>query len=110
MPDAIKKALTIWQNKNLNNADYILLLPHDDMEFNDRVRTSFIAKLNNRTGIVIEGPEARMLLTLYSLYAFTDKIIIGSFSEPHGRKLFNLLTSRIAAQEELINDVILGAM
>ncbi|MDR3165269.1 MAG: hypothetical protein LBU13_06795 [Synergistaceae bacterium] len=47
---------------------------------------------------------------MYSLYEFSDKVIIGSFDEPHGRKLRNLLDSGIATEETLIDDVILGAM
>ncbi|MDR2089459.1 MAG: hypothetical protein LBP73_08900 [Clostridiales Family XIII bacterium] len=49
-------------------------------------------------------------MELYSLYAFTDKLIVGSFDLPHGRKLRNLLDAGLATEEELINDVILGAM
>jgi hypothetical protein len=39
------------------------------------------------------------MLLIYSLYAFTDKLIIGSFDLPHGRKLRNFLDSGIATED-----------
>jgi hypothetical protein len=89
--------------------DYILLLPHDAPRLNEKLRAAFAAKLGARHGAIIQGDEAQQLLALYSLYAFTDKLIIGSFDEPYGRKLRNLLESG-ATEDELIGDVILGAL
>ena len=91
------------------NASFVLVLSTADA-LNSRIRAAFEAKLDGRRGAVVEGRNAEDLLALYSLYAFTDKLIIGSFDLPHGRKLRNLLDSGIATEEELINDVILGAM
>ena len=99
-----------WQVIAQVDADYILLLPHDNPQLNSYIRSTFITKLGHREGVIIEGVQANEMLELYSLYAFTDKIIIGSFDLPHGRKLRNLLDSGIATEEELIYDVILGAM
>ena len=107
---AIERAIEIWREKIPDNADYVLLLPDNDARINNRLCAAFTAKLDNRFGVIIEGHDASVLLALYSLYAFTDKLIIGSFSEPHGRKLHNLLNSGMAAEDVLINDVILGAM
>jgi len=80
------------------------------MAENAKMCAAFNAKLGDRRGMVIEGRQAERLLDLYSLYAFTDKLIIGSFDLPRGRKLRNLLDSGTATEDELINDVILGAM
>ncbi|MDR1132649.1 MAG: hypothetical protein LBL05_00715 [Synergistaceae bacterium] len=77
---------------------------------NSRIRAAFEVKLGERRGTVVEGRDAEDLFALYSLYAFTDKLVIGSFDLPHGRKLRNLLDSGVATEETLINDVILGAM
>jgi hypothetical protein len=99
-----------WLANGLDGCDFALLLPPDDTALNARIRAAFEAKLGGRRGAVIEGREAEELLALYSLYAFTNKLIIGSFDLPHGRKLRNLLDSGIATEETLINDVILGAM
>jgi hypothetical protein len=93
----------------LSNNDFMLILPANDA-LDVRIRAAFEAKLSERHGAVIEGQEAEDLLAQYSLYAFTDKLIIGSFDLPHGRKLRNLLESGIATEEQLIDDVILGAM
>jgi hypothetical protein len=94
----------------LNVVDYILLLPNGAPRLNDRLRAIFTAKLGDRRGIIIEGTQTDELLALYSFYAFTDKLIFGSFDLPQGRKLRNLLDSGIATEEELVRDVILGAM
>jgi hypothetical protein len=106
----LSNARLYWQNNNLDNVAYVLLLPHGDAYFNAKLHTAFAAKLGERQGIIIEGQQTDDLLTLYSLYAFTDKLIIGSFGPPHGRKLRNLIDSGIATEETLINDVILEAM
>jgi hypothetical protein len=90
----------------LETYDFVLLLPND----NKFIRSKFETKLSNRKGMILEGEEAQQLLLLYSLYEFSDKIIVGSFSEPYGQKLNNLIDCGIATEEELINDVILGVM
>jgi hypothetical protein len=94
----------------LDECDFLLVLPHDDPRLNAELRAAFAAKLGDRRGAVAEGERAERLLELYSLYAFTDKLIIGSFDLPHGRKLRNLMDCGIAAERDLIYDVILGAL
>jgi hypothetical protein len=100
------KTCLAWCESEIDHYDFVMLLPHE----NPRLRAAFIKKLGDRHGIIIEGEQAEELLRLYSLYAFTDKLIIGSFDLPYGRKLRNLLESGIATEDELIDDVILGAM
>ncbi|MDR0918605.1 MAG: hypothetical protein LBM93_05070 [Oscillospiraceae bacterium] len=93
--------------QNLKNSnDFTLLLPVE----NEKIRQSFLKKLGNRKGVIIEGEEAKELIHLYELYRFSDKVIIGSFAVPYGRKLQNLLDTGVADEGTLINDVILGAM
>jgi len=96
---------------DIDSIDFILALYTGNEDgFSHRLRSAFTAKLGNRCGVIVEGEQAEQLLNLYSLYAFTDKLIIGSLDLPHGRKLRNLIDSGVATEVELINDVILGAM
>ena len=104
-------ARTFWLENGIDSNDFVLLLPQGgDDRLNAKLRTAFDAKLGKRRGMVIDEAQAESLLALYSLYAFTGKLIIGSFDLPYGRKLRNLLDSEIATEDELINDVILVAM
>jgi len=96
--------------QNITHCDFILLLFDIDDNLYETINSAFESKLCSRKGIIIVGEQASQLLSLYSLYDFSDKIIIGSFDLPNGRKLRNLIESGIATEEELINDVILGAM
>ena len=106
----VERAQAIWSVNDLDAVDYVLLLPHEDLRLNTALRADFAEKLGSRRGMVIDGERAESLLELYSLYEFTGKLIIGSFDLPYGRKLRNLLNSGVATEEELISDVILGAM
>jgi hypothetical protein len=103
-----EEAAAIWKNRVADNTGLVLLLPDGDARLNALFRSAFTAKLGARAGLVIEGRDAEALLDLYSLYEFTDKLIIASFDEPCGRKLRNLIESGVASEEELIGDVILG--
>ena len=106
----IEKAREYWFAHSLDNYDYILLLPDEDESLNLQIREEYETRLGHAIGTVIEGYNARLLTMLYSLYAFTDKLIIGSFDLPHGRKLRNLLESGVATEAELISEVILGTI
>lgn len=90
----------------LHSHDFVLLLPNPS----EGIASAFKRKLGHCKGMIIEGEAARQILALYSLYEFSDKIIIGSFDEPYGRKLRNLLNSGVATEEELINEAILRVM
>ena len=107
---SLEQAIIFWYDNSLDVMDYVLLIPDDCNEFSQSVIKVFIAKLGDRSGKIIKGRQTQLLIDMYSLYAFTDKIIIGSFNEPNGRKLHNLINSGIATEEELINDVIFGGM
>lgn len=98
-----------WLAQNLDNYDLVLLLPSKDTDINIRISDAFWRRLKGRSGAVIEGDVAREIVRLYELYEFSGKVIIGSFDEPYGRKLRNLLNCGIA-EDTLINDVILGAL
>jgi hypothetical protein len=108
--EVAREAAALWQAQGCGARDFVLLLPGGDAGLNDRIRAAVAVTLGGRRGAVVEGRDARDLLALYSLYAFTDKLIVGSFDLPHGRKLRNLLDSGTADEETLINDVILGVM
>ena len=98
-------------NSYISHYDFILVIPSTEpVCFSSRLRLVFNAKLGLRSGVVIDGQQADELIELYSLYAFSGKIIVGSIDLPHGRKLRNLLKSGIATEDELIDDVILGVM
>ena len=107
---AIEDALDIWHARDYDDIDFILLLPHECERFNTYIKSEFCKKLRGRSGAVVYGREASILITLYSLYAFTDKIIVGSLELPHGRKLRNLLDTGIATREEIISEVILSPL
>lgn len=106
----IDVAKDIWLSRQLDQYDYILLLPDNDKDFSARIRAAFTARLGSMRGLALDGYEVNALLRLYSLYSFTGKLIIGSFDLPTGRKLRNLLESGVATEDELIHDVILGIM
>ena len=122
-----------WQAHGLDEYDIVLLINQKDNHLDEMLisalrttlhrlalkkggnypqvvvlSTSPIGKCEYFASLLLSEELADSILGLYSLYAFTDKLIIGSFDLPHGRKLRNLLDSGIAAKEELIYDVILG--
>ena len=105
------QAIAFWQDNCLEDVDYVLLLPENETaDFASLVDKAFCLKLGSRSGKIIRCKHTDKMIDLYSLYAFTDKLIIGSLDLPHGRKLRNLLDSGIATEDELINDVILGEL
>jgi len=97
-------------DNNIYTFDFVLALPESNVELNRKIETAFLAKLNGRKGYMAKGKEAQEILDLYSLYEFSNNIIVCSFDKPYGRKLQNMLNCKIASEETLINDVILGAM
>jgi hypothetical protein len=107
--EILSDAQSYWLKDEIEDASFVLVLPSADA-LDTSIRAAFEAKLGGRRGVVVEGRNAEGLLALYSLYAFTDKLIVGSFDLPHGRKLRNLLDSGVATEKTLIDDVILGAM
>jgi hypothetical protein len=108
--EIVNKAREYWLDEKLDEYGFVLLLPGTDDDLNGRIKATFEEKLCGASGISIHGEAARLLTVLYSLYSFSDKVLIGSFDEPCGRKLRNLIDSGVATEGELINDVILGVM
>jgi len=108
--DTLHIARKYWLDNNLDEYDYVLLLPGNDEAVNKCLTATFEATLCGVAGISVCGEPARQLTTLYSLYRFSGGVLVGSFDLPHGRKLCNLIDSGIATEDELINDVILGAI
>jgi hypothetical protein len=92
----------------MDSCDYILLLSDRSRE-SVRIMNVFHKLTTGLNVKVIKYDHDDLdLYSLFSLYVFNDKLIIGSFDFPSGRKLRNLLDSGIATEDELINDVILG--
>lgn len=126
-----EKARQFFLSNSLDEYDHVLLLPERDEKLNNIMCSAFERKLmviseanSGRTpkAVVLTRtlPDESTyfdtrtvsdeiidsLLTLYGMYEFTDKLIIGSFDLPYGRKLRNLLNSEIASETELINTVL----
>ena len=126
-----EQAKTYWLANSLDKYDFVLLLPHADGQFNANMLAAFGANLQRMAGLngsirpkavvlsaalLIESrdlilrqiPEetVRNILTLYCMYEFTDKLVIGSFDLPFGRKLRNLLDCGIASEKELADTVL----
>lgn len=53
------------------------------------------------TAITVTEEETRALLSLYCMYEFSDKLVIGSLGSPTGRKSSNLLNGGVASAAEL---------
>jgi len=106
----MEESIALWVREGLDGFDYVLALPDGDRVSGVRVFSAFNAKLGARRGKVVTGEQAEALVRLYSLYAFADKLIVGSLDLPPGRKLRNLLGSGVATEAQLIEDVILGVM
>jgi hypothetical protein len=92
----------------INRHDYILLLSSNSTKESILIENSFLTKTAGQNIKVLKCDSD--CLALYSLFEFTDKLIIGSFISPSGRKLLNLLDSGVATEDDLINDVILGGI
>lgn len=126
--DKAEQGRHYWLSNSLNDYDFVLLLPHVDVAFNEGLLDILNKKLSEATRrydvlvlttVKVKESEkhetrhiskemADALLLLYCMYEFTDKIIIGSFDLPHGRKLKNLSDCGIAHDRELIDKVIFG--
>lgn len=91
-----KKLLTYQVNeKNIEKAKWLLI---SLTQYSD---TAVYAKK------IISKDIMDDIISLYCMYEFTDKIIIGSFTQPFGRKLQNLINSGFANEEEIIEFILL---
>jgi hypothetical protein len=59
--------------------------------------------------IIISGDDYDNLMMLYSMYEFSNKVVILAFDDPPGRKLRHLLDGGVATMKEII-DVIVSPM
>jgi hypothetical protein len=122
--DWARRGREYWLERRLDEYDIVLLLPHADAELNGFMLRALRARLG-RGGLravvlavaaVEESPLyetepisddiSQCILTLYSMYAFTSRLIVGSFTQPSGRKLKNLLDSGVATALELADTVV----
>ena len=118
-----------WLDSSLDKYDYVLLLPHDDYNLNIHILQKLDSKLStmpaspyiailsrmeiknepNYEFIIVSNEMIECIISLFNLYKFTNKLIIGSFDLPYGRKLRNLLDAGLSTEGELI-DIILSAI
>lgn len=124
-----EKGSCFWIKNSLYQFDYILFLPHNDTRLNLLLCDAFEKKLGEESVIgsdqkalvlsveqireselyiyrIITGDLADSILTLYGMYKFTDKLIIGSLELPYGRKIRNLLTCDIDSEKDLLDSII----
>jgi hypothetical protein len=104
----LKIARDFWLSNALDGYKAVLLLTEPD----SALSSCFISVLSEKTynfavlsaadvdtkgGKLIKTTPEKInsIINLYSLYRFTDRLIIASFSLPLGEKLQNLLQSRI---------------
>lgn len=100
-----------WLSNNLDYYDFVMVIPKDaeaDRELFVCLLANKIAQTNGQ-GIMVSATdelekeerrckikpctdeEAQNLIYLYSMYEFTDKLIIASFKQPFGRSLENYM-------------------
>lgn len=126
--------LEIKKKYKIGNEDFIILMPSEDMEvnlyvllylsqFKERHSDSkifiltdqrMVLKLHqvtesNHLSEIIEIPNNQMqnLIDLYTLYQFTDKLIIASLDLPKGRTIKNLVGKKNITKEEIVSIAIL---
>lgn len=123
--EAAARGREYWLERRLDEYDTVLLLPHADAELNALLLQSLRTRLTQGGAVraavlaveavevsplydveIISGELARCILSLYTLYAYTDKLIVGSFTWPAGRKLNNLLQSGVATAQALADTVV----
>lgn len=106
-----------WNFIDQEKYDFVLLLPDEDAEVNRLMKKAFeeMLVLNKSTGKIlsildktISYEDARCLIQFYSMYRFTDKLIIGSLVQPYGRKIENLLILEGVNLETLIRATLFG--
>lgn len=133
--DQAQKGRAFWLEHNLDKYHRILMLPEENgplaVQVMDMLREkpasmqgltapnqNLLACLATVSFVQVPGidwihvtkEEAEGLLILYSMYEFTDKLIFVSHDQPYGRKLYNLLETGIASEEELTDEIILEAL
>lgn len=138
MEERIKQAMlgaALWAQYACEDYDIVLLLPQRDDRLNNimcdclsrRLRADramgrenneqpsamvlCVEPLDNTDDVVsrvISEDMADSLMTLYCLYEFTDKLIIGSFELPYGRRLQNFIDCGVTTEQRLADGVIFG--
>lgn len=103
----------LWLKENFDKYDYVLVLPEDDNKLNNLI-LSVCNELNTENGIILAKTklnddvrvsseyEINSIIKLYELYEFTDKLIIGSFTKPKGRRSLNLLNIDDVTLKEIV--------
>ncbi len=115
--EQIRKAVNgkeYWEHI-YKGTEYILLLPEMNENLNYICKCAFqeLLKFNDSTGKIlsvsdgtISETDAEALISLYSLYCFTDRLIIGSLDRPYGRRINNLLMIEGMTLEKAVRAVL----
>ncbi len=112
---AAEKGRQYWKSLCLEEQEYVLLLPEKDEELNGICKKAFndmLHKQNKKGRILsvqdktISANQAKELIQLYSMYRFTDRLIIGSKDKPYGRNIENLRLIKNMTLEKAIRAVL----
>lgn len=129
--DLVERGLAFWCKNDLDAYSRVLILPDGngslasiamglladmqtlpakDLKPIAIVAAAPISCIPGIVWITASKDEMDCIITLYSMYEFTDKLVFVSFDKPYGRKLHNLFETGIAGEKELTADVILGVL
>jgi len=91
-----------WNALQLDSKEFVLLLPNDTDEEMAAICREAFSDMLEKEGVAgrvlcvddgtISQEASGNLIQLYSMYRFTDRLIIGSLDKPYGRKIKNLLS------------------
>jgi hypothetical protein len=120
------EAREFWRARSLDDYDLVLLLPRPEPDVTGTILAALEEKsrrLAKAAGqpprvvvlatvppgasaaysvMAVSEAEAENLLSLYCLYEFSGKLVIGSLDLPRGRKARNLLDGGVASGPDLI--------
>ncbi|MGD9559029.1 MAG: hypothetical protein AB7V55_00290 [Oscillospiraceae bacterium] len=119
---AAEHGARFWRQNALEAGGQVLLVPKADAELVPLLLRVLHARAGERVRLLSQLPleetafvaptrisqqDEDGLLALYTLYAFTQKLVVVSFRLPCGRKVHHLLQCGLATPEELIRTVLL---
>ena len=120
--------LRLKRKYDVDNGVYVLLMPEDDRELNEQALSHIddLAAYRKARGVLIltdkewiadsagaysdkilavemiSEKEIDNLLSIYELYAFTERLLIVSLTRPYGRKLFITSGALGVTKEDLV--------
>lgn len=119
--------ISFIENYKLGDRDFVLLMPSANRDYNyysllyinqfiqekkadkvyiltfdEKVKKSYHLFSDKTEVVHFSREDARKLMKFYSLYMFTDKLIIASLDEPEGRTGIQLIGKKGITLEEII--------